>query len=294
MKQLAEPDVLILGAGYSLFRVAALLGKERVVITSTSGSKVSAFRRDGWNAETFRMEEPESIKDIASRYPGIRVVIDGIAPLECQRENNVFQPAPAFLHYVQNLKSINRDLKIIYISTTGVLGVDNGDWVDECTPPHPKHERGWARLLSETIYLENFDTVTCLRLPAIYGPGRGILKALTEGRYVVIADRQRWTNRIHVEDLARCIAFAVTRDLPEVLNVSDRNPALQTDVVNYYCERFNLPMPKQSSWEEVKDRIHHTQLSNQRVSNGLLLSFIDFKLKYPSFREGAQTEQAPF
>ena len=64
--------------------------------------------------------------------------------------------------------------RLIYISTTGVYGPADGDWVDEVTPPDPQREGGRASLAAEQVLAAHplGQRSVILRLAGIYGPGR--------------------------------------------------------------------------------------------------------------------------
>src|SRR6056297_871407 len=73
-----------------------------------------------------------------------------------------------------------------YLSTTGVYGDHQGDWVDEDTPLTPGTKRGqqrvmaegqWWYLAKETRYLP----LHIFRLAGIYGPGRGPFAKVRRG-----------------------------------------------------------------------------------------------------------------
>jgi nucleoside-diphosphate-sugar epimerase len=176
----------------------------------------------------------------------------------------------------------------MYLSTTGVFGVRDGSVVNEDTPPRPWNPQGEARYVSELAYRESARAVTALRLPAIYGPDRGIHVSLRAGSYRLVDDGSSWSNRIHVDDLATvlyCAAlFPLDRPLPPVLCVADDEPTQARDVVRYICEREGIPFPASISQEEVLRAGGYTMLSSQRVQNGLMKQVLGVELQYPSFK----------
>ena len=75
--------------------------------------------------------------------------------------------------------------RFIYISTTGVYGPADGDWVDEETPPDPRRDGGRASLAAEQVLAAHplGQRGVILRLAGIYGPGRvPFLDKLAGGR----------------------------------------------------------------------------------------------------------------
>ena len=281
MAVVGEPHVLLLGGGYTLQRVAELLPRDSFVITSRSAETCGEWRRRGWNAQQVDLENRESIITLFATYRSIRTIVDSVPPVRGGGD-----PATG----VRNLVSVSKDKqikRIIYLSTTGVFEIRDGSVVTEETPPAPWNPQGQARLTSENAYRESGIPFTALRLPAIYGFDRGLVFSIRNGTYRIVGDGSSWSNRIHVEDLARVIVAALgVAALPPVLCVSDDEPSQAIDVARYVCEREGLPLPGYVSADEVLKSGGFTMLSNQRVQNDLMKKVLGVNLLYPSYREG--------
>lgn len=281
MALISEPHVLLLGGGYTLQRVAELLPPEHFVMTSRSADTCSVWRARGWNAHQLSLESRSSIISLFDTYPNLRQIVDSVPPVRGGGD-----PAAGvrnLLSVVQN-KGIER---IIYLSTTGVFGGRDGSLVTEETPPAPWNPQGQARLASEEAYRASGLPFSALRLPAIYGFDRGLVFSIRNGTYRMVEEGTFWSNRIHVEDLARVISTALaTPEIPQVICVGDDEPARTIDVVTYVCSREGLPLPASISAEEVRKAGAFTMLSNQRVRNDLMKRVLNLRLLYPTYREG--------
>jgi nucleoside-diphosphate-sugar epimerase len=223
--------------------------------------------------------DPASISSVFSRFPTIRTVVDGIPPARDGSPDR----------YVQNLiYALGHGAVelIVYLSTTGVFGERHGAWVDERSLPKPWHPQGQARLLCEERYRASPIRSCSLRIPAIYGPGRGIEHALRAGTYRLIDDGGSWTNRIHVNDLADVIG-ALLRTPPDqisnVLCINDDRPTRQIDLVTEVCARLKLPLPPSITSREAEERGNFTMLSNQRVANTQMKALLGKPLRYPTY-----------
>lgn len=281
MKSKQKAKVLLLGGGYTLSRVPPLFEPGECLITSRSEAKVAEFAQMGFRSAKVDLSEPESLEEVFERYPSLSVLVDSVPPARAGT------PEMYVERTIRAIRSHSKVRRVIYLSTTGVFGEENGNWVDESTPCAPLHSQGEARLTCEKLYRELDIEVAILRLPAIYGPDRGIERALCEGTYKLIDDGKRWTNRIHVDDLSRVITTLVQRSnirLPEILCVSDNEPTQQFQIVSDYCKVLCLPMPESRSYEDVKANGHHTMLSNQRVNNKRLREYLGVSLIYQSYR----------
>jgi nucleoside-diphosphate-sugar epimerase len=274
----------LIGGGYVLERLARKLQPGTFVITSRRAEQVEAWRRRGWNAECFNFESQQDILQVLGAYRGLQYWIDSVPPFLGLQQNIPF------------LKSAleGRRIKVFYLSTTGVYGVTSGDWVTEATPVAPAHTKSELRVMAENLYKGTGLAFSAFRLSGIYGPGRGTGLSLRAGRYPLIGDGRRWTNRIHVEDIVQVLLAAITiskdRSLPEYINVSDDQPTLAIEVVSYYCNKFKLPMPSPITLEQAIAAGMFTIIGNQRVNNERIHSELGVTLKYPNYQLGAGSE----
>jgi nucleoside-diphosphate-sugar epimerase len=276
------PHILLLGGGYTLQRLAARLAPASFVITSRNSDQCEAWRARGWIAHQATVEEKASLESIFATYPAIDVVVDSVPPLRSATD-----PAAGVKNVVTALKEAPQVKRILYLSTTGVFGIRDGSIVTEETPPQPWNSQGEARLLSELAYRESGREVVAFRLPAIYGPDRGVHISIRNGTYRMVGDGSMWSNRIHVDDLVTAIEKAISAPaLPPVLCVTDDQPTQARDVAKYLCEREGLPQPGSVSEEEVLRSGGYTMLSNQRVMNSLMKKVLGIQLRYPTYKEG--------
>lgn len=280
----SDPRVLLLGCGYTLSRVMRRLRAGEAHAVVRSEKSLQALRAEGIEATILDLSREDQLKALADRLRSIEVIVDSVPPLA--------PPDPAC--GVRNVvKVFNASVRrIVYLSTTGVFGGDDGGLVDERTPPSPRHERALARLQCEETYRQGAAPVVALRIPAIYGPGRGIGQALKRGSYRLIEKGERWSNRIHVEDLAEVVCRCIDAPgvLPPVIAISDDAPTHSREVAEFYCQKFSLSAPASISLAQAQAQGLYTMIGNQRVNNSLMKSVLGVTLRYPSFRDGAASE----
>ncbi len=288
-----RPTLLLLGCGYTLTRLLQRLSASVVIFTTRNeeglrrAADIVGTRYRGAEVD---LNSPSSLRDVFEQYPTIDTVIDSIPPFG---EKDGKDPLTGVRNVCQVL-SEQKIKRLVYLSTTGVYGINDGSEVNEQTPCTPGSSKAKARLDSENEYAAAFPNFTALRISAIYGPGRGLGMALKNGTYHPISGQDRWSNRVHVDDLVEAI-LCLLKDKgipPKTLCVSDNAPTLQSEVVQYYCSNFSLPKPKEISQEEAIGLEMATQMSNLRVLNNLLRTELEMKFKYPSYKEGAGTEFA--
>lgn len=185
--------------------------------------------------------------------------------------------------------------RFIYISTSGVYGDCRGAWVTEETPANPqtgRSRRRWSaeQALSAWAAAHDVDYLI-LRVPAIYGPHRLPLKRIEHGEPVVRMRESPWTNRIHIDDLARvCVAMADKGERRGVYNVSDGHPTKMTAYFNRVADFFGLPRPPAISLTEAQAQMSDTMYAfwceSRRVDNSKMRRTLDMPLVYPNLEAG--------
>ncbi|MCB0338836.1 MAG: NAD-dependent epimerase/dehydratase family protein [Bdellovibrionales bacterium] len=283
------PTVLLLGGGYVLSRLANELEQGSFVITSRDLTKIEDWRKKHYFAELCDTAIPDQISTIFEKHTAIDTVIDSIPPFSGEKDKT--------LGGVENTcLSVNKSKakRFFYLSTTGVFGISDGSWVDESTCCNPVSKKAVARLDSENYYRNHLDSsiaLTTFRLPAIYGPNRGLGIAIRSGRFL-IPPVERFSNRIHVADLVEILSASIRSShlLPPILCVSDDLPAPYDQVIEHYCNTFSFPKPEIASETQwLSERMDHFR-ANAKVSNSLVKKTLGIELKYPSFKHGAGTE----
>jgi nucleoside-diphosphate-sugar epimerase len=95
---------------------------------------------------------------------------------------------------------------------------------------------------------------------------------------------------VHVADIAAAVLAAVKRDVARTYNVSDDEPAPQSDVVAHACRLLGRPAPALVPWEEAAPKMSAMARSfyaeNRRVRNDRMKRELGVRLLYPTYREG--------
>jgi nucleoside-diphosphate-sugar epimerase len=176
-----------------------------------------------------------------------------------------------------------------YLSTTGVYGDRDGDWVDETSPLTPATARGQRRLLAEQQWQALDLPLHIFRLAGIYGPGRNQLVSLREGTAKRIIKPGQVFSRIHVDDIAQVLAASIARPAPgTAYNVCDNEPAPPQEVVTFAAELLGITPPPEIAFEDadLSPMAKSFYSESKRVSNARLRNELGVELKYPTYREG--------
>lgn len=187
-----------------------------------------------------------------------------------------------------------------YLSTTGVYGDHQGDWVDEHTPLTPTTKRGQARVKAETAWQSIPDLpLHIFRLAGIYGPGRGPFAKVRKGTARRIIKEDQVFSRIHVDDIALALELSLNAPDPgAIYNMCDDDPAPPQDVIGHAAELLGLPVPPAIPFEqaELTPMARSFYAESKRVRNDHIKRALGWAPKYPTYRSGlsamlAQSEQ---
>ena len=188
--------------------------------------------------------------------------------------------------------------KVVLVSTTGVYGDCDGEWVSEKTPTNPQTERGKRRLSSERQWT-NFSEaesipITILRVPGIYAHSRIPVKRIEQGIPVVTANECGFTNRIHADDLA-AIAIKAMQDNVNlgIFNATDGTPGKISEYLQTVAEVLGKPPLPEISMMQAQGQLSSGMLSylgeSRRISNTRILKELKVTLRYPDFRQGLKS-----
>ena len=182
-----------------------------------------------------------------------------------------------------------------YLSTTGVYGDRQGDWVDENSPLKPATTRGERRLAAEqgwlSLHEKNAIGLHLFRLAGIYGPGRNQLLSIIDGTAKRVVKEGQVFSRIHVSDIAGVVLASMQRPNPaRAYNVCDDEPSPPQEVVAYAAHLLGVVPPPEVRLEkaELSAMAKSFYAESKRVSNSRIKSELGYRLVYPTYREGLQ------
>ena len=177
-----------------------------------------------------------------------------------------------------------------YLSTTGVYGDAQGDWVDESAPLTPATERGRRRVRAEAAWSAIPDLpLHIFRLAGIYGPGRGPFSKVRDGTAQRIIKPGQVFSRIHVEDIASVLEASMAHPKPgTVYNLCDDDPAPPQDVIAYAAGLLGKDAPPEIPFDDAKlsPMARSFYSESKRVRNDRVKSDLGVTLKYPDYKSG--------
>ncbi|MEH6545151.1 MAG: SDR family oxidoreductase [Sneathiella sp.] len=252
-------------------------------VMGTGRSPATDNRRETFSVFPFRRDSPvENFADVAK---DVTHILLSVPPDEVG--DPVFDVMAAQIRSLPSLQWIG------YLSTTGVYGNLEGEWVDENSPYNPSGHRGQRRVDAEKSWIRLFYEfgmpVHIFRLPGIYGPGRNQLVSLKNGKARRISKPGQIFSRIHVSDLAAILSASMAKPCPgSIYNVADDAPAPPEEVVAYAAELLGVAPPPLQDFEtaDLSPMARSFYADSKRVSNAKIKAELGIRLKYPTYREG--------
>jgi nucleoside-diphosphate-sugar epimerase len=283
---------LIVGCGY----VGLALGAE----LARRGHEVFGFRRSPEGAAALRQAGIRPVPGDLTRPSSLAQLpgpFDWVVNTVSSSRGDAEDYRAVYLEGMRTLATWLRGAspkKFVYTSSTGVYGQEDGSWVDETSPTRPATETGRILLETESIALEAAREqrlpAVILRLAGIYGPGRGYwLRRFLEGDPLPADQARRYSNMIHRDDAAGCIAAALERGgSGEIYNGVDDAPVTLAEMFRWLAQELGRPLPSdegQPSPAPGKRAPTHKRVSNRKLKSQLGYTFL-----YPTFREGYRAE----
>jgi nucleoside-diphosphate-sugar epimerase len=280
--------VLIIGCGDVGRRVAAGERAAGESVTALARSAPGAARLNALGLQVVRgdLDHPETLGGLPTR--AARVYYFAPPPSSGTTD-------PRLRHFLAAIAPAALPARIVLISTSGVYGDCHGEWVTEERPPCPDADRARRRLDAEQELRRWGErqgvAVVILRVPGIYGPGRLPEKRLRAREPVLREVESPWSNRVHVDDLARACLAAAERGRPgAVYNISDGHPTTMTDYFNHVADALGLERPPQITLAQARASLSEGMLSylaeSKRLDNRRMRTELGVEPLYPDLGQG--------
>ena len=166
----------------------------------------------------------------------------------------------------------------IFVSSTSVYGQSGGEWVDETSATEPSRYNGRVLLEGEQVAQRSGLDYTNVRFGGIYGPGRMRLLSLVERCEPCVESPAQYTNRIHRDDCAELLVFALRTDLEHQLFLGvDDYPAPAHEVRDWLADQLEVDRPPRNP---TPSAVGSKRCANARIRQA------GYRFVFPTFREG--------
>jgi nucleoside-diphosphate-sugar epimerase len=235
------------------------------------------------------------------RLGGLADAVLHLAPPPMQGQSD-----PRTLRLLQALSRRAAPGRLVYMSTTGVYGDCQGQWVAETRPVHPQTDRARRRVHAERQVRHWARRIgacaTVLRVPGIYAldrEGGDPRDRVRRGTPSLVPEQDGYTNHIHADDLARIALAALHHGAPQrAYHASDDGLLRTGDHYDRVADWCGLPRPPRVTWDEARVQLSPMQLSfwgeSRRLQNLRLGQELGVRLRYPTVESALQeTAAAP-
>ena len=281
-------SVLIVGCGDVGRRVALAERAAGAVVTALARSTASAAQLEALGLQVVHgdLDRPESL----AALPTASALIYYFAPPPATGDRDL-----RLCNFLNAIAAQTLPERVVLISTSGVYGDCQGDWVSEDRTPHPDSDRGRRRVDAErqlqTWAVRNDVPIVVLRVPGIYGPGRLPEKRLRAREPVLREAESPWSNRVHILDLVNACIAAGARGRPgAVYNISDGQPSSMTDYFNQVADALGLERPPQISLAQARSDLSSGMQSylaeSKRLDNRRMREELGVVPQFPNLASG--------
>ncbi|MEN5275725.1 SDR family oxidoreductase [Brucella sp. TWI432] len=274
--------IFLFGAGYSARAFSRLMTGEAERIDGTTRHEQNFAMLEKAGIAPIVFDGETASPDLIDRLAKSTHVVISISP----RENG--DPSLAIVE--EALRRPGNTIRWIgYLSTVGVYGNHDGNWIDETAECAPASRRSLERIEAENAWealSERHGTpVALLRLSGIYGPGRNAFINLENGTARRIIKDGQVFNRIHVEDIAGSLRFLAGTNSGGTFNITDNEPAPPQDVVVYAAELMGVVPPPEVSFADadITPMARSFYGENKRVSNRRIKD-LGYTFLYPDYK----------
>ncbi|HWT61432.1 MAG TPA: SDR family oxidoreductase [Ochrobactrum sp.] len=274
--------IFLFGAGYSARAFSRLMTGEAERIDGTTRNEQNFPTLEKAGIAPIIFDGETASPELLDRLAKSTHVVISISPRE--------SGDPSLAIVEEALRRPDNTIRWIgYLSTVGVYGNHDGNWIDETAPCEPTSRRSLERVEAEKAWdalsTQHGTPVALLRLSGIYGPGRNAFINLERGTARRIIKEGQVFNRIHVDDIAGSLRFLAGTNTGGAFNITDNEPAPPQDVVVYAAELMGVAPPPEVPFEEadMTPMARSFYGENKRVSNQRIKD-LGYEFTYPDYR----------
>lgn len=290
IKKIGRPRLLIVGCGDVGMRLLPLLrDRFRVFAVTSQAARQSELRAAGAVPIVADLDQPATLARLSRLAP----TIVHMAPPQSEGTRD---------RRTRNLTAILPDhAALVYISTTGVYGNCGNVPFDETRPVRPENPRAMRRVDGERVLRawarRSGGRLSILRVPGIYASDRLPIERLHKGTPALIAEDDVYTNHIHADDLARIIAAALRRGLPNrIYHAVDDSDMRMGEYFDAVAGALGMREPPRLPRSELQEIVSPMLLSfmseSRRLKNDRIKTELGVRLRYPRVSD-ALTEIQP-
>lgn len=181
---------------------------------------------------------------------------------------------------IEALNQLDNFQHLFFISSTRVYGQSSENFLSELTYPQPADYGGRLLFKAEESIKKISSKSTILRLSGIYGDNRRYMLEMASdlARW---PSEDRWTNRIHEEDIVSFINYLfvqiINNEMIESLYLlTDNHPVTLFEVLKWLRAELKLPL---------ENIVIPTQINGKKLRSQILPK-LKFSFKHSNYKSG--------
>ena len=273
---------LIIGSGYTsqaLYKMWDEHALHSPTLTTTTATKHERLLHDGYRSV---LVTPGDLHSIQKHIDNASTIVIAITPKDKNRiELSHETLSNEFLKNYTSIKHVQRK-HIIVLSSTGVYGDHNGNWVNEESECLTTDVGCRSLLIAETNYLSlrsRTTNVTILRLAGIHGPNKSHHNRLTK-RYPSYSNMaaSSYCNYVYLNDIIDAINWVIDHRYDGIYNICSNDHPTRYELISRFIDLNDIQETGSPSTKTVSYR------GNKRVSNKKITD-TGFVFQYNCFGE---------
>ena len=285
---------LIFGCGYLGGRVARRLVErgDPVFGTTRNPRRAEELTRLGIQPVITDVTRPETLNDL----PSVDRVLYCVG-FDRKAGNSIREVyVDGFRYALDAIGRVRSGCPVVYASSTGVYGGNDGDWVDEMSPVDPRTESGQACWDAEQVLTGHEisrNGGAILRYAGLYGPDRIMRRESLQRGEPVVGNPDKFLNFIQIDDAATVTVRMLdeTTGSLDLFLVSDGRPVIRSQFYATVAELLHAPPPRFESPAPGSPAALRED-SNKRISNRKLVGRWGDILRYTDIRDGLKASLA--
>ncbi|MBP2280111.1 nucleoside-diphosphate-sugar epimerase [Psychrobacter sp. PL19] len=279
---MATQKLLIIGQGDIGLPVTNMLAQDNLPVTGLARSAREHYALDD-KADFMQADASTLTAEQLKAFTGIAIIVT-------PDEYSTSGYNDSYLSICQHLATLSDTLetleRVVFISSTGIYGQDNGEWIDESTAPiMPKREASRVIRQAEQALQQGFgDKAIIIRSSGIYGCERLMrLRKAKEGQKDPIA-AESWSNRIMDRDLVNVITKVLTIEAPKPLYIAtDYLPVTTLELTTWLSKQVGETPPEADN--------EKTSVTGKRLHSNIPLAWLNYPDWQAGYRDILQQQQ---
>ena len=288
---MTNKNLLIIGQGDIGLPVTNALAQDKLSVTGLARSARSDYALDE-NAHFLQADALTLSAEQLQDFTHIAIIV---TPDDYSTDGYHKSYLAICQHLATLADTLSKLERIVFISSTGIYGQDNGAWIDEhTTPVTPTRDASKVILQAEQVLQNGFgDKAVIIRPSGIYGRERlmRLRKAREQDKQPIAAEH--WSNRIMDSDLVTIVVKVLTLDKHNAQDAKRLKPIyIASDYLPVTTYELDTWLSAQLGGEAPVIDNQKTAVTGKRLHSNIPLAWLTYPDWEAGYRDILQASQA--